>query len=152
MANEDIGIADPRALQLALDAWDTFERLGSPEGDLALAQAVVYCACAAKSNAVYKAFGAAREDVARHGSLPVPDHLRNAPTRLAKSLGHGQGYRYDHDEAGGLARGQVYLPAELAGRRYYQPVERGLEQKIAEKLRWLRGEASRPGKPDAGER
>jgi len=140
MANEDIGIADPRALALALDAWDTFERLGAPEGELALAQAVVYCACAAKSNAVYAAFNAAREDVARHGSLPVPEHIRNAPTGLAKSLGHGRGYRYDHDEAEGHARGQVFLPEPLVGRRYYHPVERGLEQRIAEKLRWLRGE------------
>ncbi|MGE3772152.1 MAG: replication-associated recombination protein A, partial [Gammaproteobacteria bacterium] len=140
MANEDIGIADPRALALALDAWDTFERLGAPEGELALAQAVVYCACAAKSNAVYAAFNAAREDVARHGSLPVPEHIRNAPTGLAKSLGHGRGYRYDHDESDGHARGQVYLPEPLVGRRYYHPVERGLEQRIAEKLRWLRGE------------
>jgi len=140
MANEDIGIADPRALALALDAWDTFERLGAPEGELALAQAVVYCACAAKSNAVYAAFNAAREDVARHGSLPVPEHLRNAPTGLAKALGHGRGYRYDHDVAEGHARGQVFLPEPLVGRRYYQPVERGLEQRIAEKLRWLRGE------------
>ncbi|HMM74983.1 MAG TPA: replication-associated recombination protein A [Gammaproteobacteria bacterium] len=140
MANEDIGIADPRALALALDAWDTFERLGAPEGELALAQAVVYCACAAKSNAVYAAFNAAREDVARHGSLPVPEHIRNAPTGLAKSLGHGRGYRYDHDERDGHARGQVYLPEPLVGRRYYHPVERGLEQRIAEKLRWLRGE------------
>ncbi len=140
MANEDIGIADPRALALALDAWDTFERLGAPEGELALAQAVVYCACAAKSNAVYAAFNAAREDVARLGSLPVPEHIRNAPTKLAKSLGHGRGYRYDHDEADGHARGQVFLPEQLAGRRYYHPVERGLEQRIAEKLRWLRGE------------
>ena len=151
MANEDIGIADPRALQLALDAWDTYERLGSPEGDLALAQAVVYCACAAKSNAVYKAFNAVREDVNRLGSLPVPEHLRNAPTKLAKSLGHGRGYRYDHDEADGHARGQVYLPEELAGRRYYQPVERGLEIRIAEKLRYLRGEAARPARPQSGE-
>jgi len=142
MANEDIGIADPRALQLALDAWDTYERLGSPEGDLALAQAVVYCAIAAKSNAVYAAFNAAREDVSRLGSLPVPDHLRNAPTHLAKSMGHGHGYRYDHDEADGHAQGQVYLPDALAGRRYYHPVDRGLEQRIAEKLRYLRGESA----------
>ena len=140
MANEDIGIADPRALALALDVWDTYERLGSPEGDLALAQAVVFCACAAKSNAVYAGFNAAREDVARHGSLPVPEHIRNAPTALAKSLGHGRGYRYDHDETDGHAQGQVYLPDALAGRRYYHPVERGLEQRIAEKLRRLRGE------------
>lgn len=145
MANEDIGIADPRALALALDAWDTYERLGSPEGELALAQVVVYCACAAKSNAVYAGFNAAREDVARLGSLPVPEHIRNAPTKLAKSLGHGRGYRYDHDEANGHARGQVYLPDALVGRRYYQPVERGLEAKIAEKLRYLRGEQGPAG-------
>ena len=93
-----------------------------------------------QSNAVYAAFNAAREDVARHGSLPVPEHIRNAPTGLAKSLGHGRGYRYDHDEAEGHARGQVFLPEPLVGRRYYHPVERGLEQRIAEKLRWLRGE------------
>ncbi|MCC7119979.1 MAG: replication-associated recombination protein A [Gammaproteobacteria bacterium] len=146
MANEDVGIADPRALALALDAWDTYERLGSPEGELALAQAVVYLACAAKSNAVYAGFNAAREDIARHGSLPVPEHIRNAPTGLAKSLGHGRGYRYDHDEGGGHARGQVYLPEPLVGRRYYHPVERGLEQRIAEKLRWLRGEDGADGR------
>lgn len=140
MANEDIGIADPRALALALDAWDTYERLGSPEGELALAQVVVYCACAAKSNAVYAGFNAARADVERLGSLPVPEHIRNAPTALAKSMGHGRGYRYDHDESEGHAQGQTYLPESLAGRRYYHPVERGLEAKIAEKLRYLRGE------------
>ena len=140
MATEDIGIADPRALQIALDAWDTFERLGAPEGELAIAQAVVYCAVAAKSNAVYAGLKRVREDIERHGSLPVPDHLRNAPTALARSLGHGKDYRYDHDEPDAHASGQTFLPPPLAGRRYYQPVARGLEIKIAEKLRYLRGE------------
>jgi len=139
MATEDIGIADPRAMQIALDAWDTFERLGAPEGELAIAQAVVYCAVAAKSNSVYAGLKKARADIEASGSLPVPDHLRNAPTALARSMGHGREYRYDHDEAGGFAGGQTYLPPELAGRRYYEPVERGLEIKIAEKLRYLRG-------------
>ena len=140
MAIEDIGIADPRALQIALDAWDTFERLGAPEGELAIAQAVVYCAVAAKSNAVYAGLKRVREDIERQGSLPVPDHLRNAPTALARSLGHGKDYRYDHDEPDAHASGQTFLPPSLAGRRYYQPAGRGLEIKIAEKLRYLRGE------------
>jgi len=144
MATEDIGIADPRALQIALAAWDTFERLGAPEGELAIAQAVVYCAVAAKSNAVYAGLSAARADIELHGSLPVPDHLRNAPTALARALGHGRGYRYDHAHANAHAQGQTYLPPILAERQYYQPVERGLEQKIAEKLRYLRGESAKP--------
>ena len=138
IATEDIGNADPRALRLALDAWETFERLGAPEGELAIAQALIYCACAAKSNAVYKALAAARRDVESGGSLPVPAHLRNAPTTLARQLGHGDGYRYDHDEAGGHARGQGYFPDEMTPSVYYAPVERGLEIQIAEKLRRLR--------------
>jgi len=138
IASEDVGNADPRALRLALDAWETFERLGAPEGELAIAQALVYCACAAKSNAVYTALSAARGDVAASGTLPVPVHLRNAPTRLARELGHGDGYRYDHDEHGAHARGQHYFPAQMSPQLYYQPVERGLEIQIAEKLRRLR--------------
>ena len=134
VASEDIGNADPRALRVALDAWEAYERLGSPEGDLAIAQAAVYLACAAKSDAVYKAFGAAGGDVRRHGSLPVPLHLRNAPTSLTRELGHGRSYRHAHDEPGGYAAGETYLPERLAGRRYYTPVERGLEIRIAEKL------------------
>lgn len=138
IASEDVGNADPRALRLALDAWETFERLGAPEGELAIAQALVYCACAAKSNAVYTALNAARSDAESDGSLPVPAHLRNAPTKLARELGHGDGYRYDHDEAGGHASGQGYFPDEMPPRVYYAPVERGLEIQIAEKLRRLR--------------
>jgi putative ATPase len=138
IASEDIGNADPRALALSLDAWDTQVRLGSPEGELALAQATVYLACAAKSNAVYKAFAAAMDDVRSAGSLPVPEHLRNAPTRLAKSMGHGQSYRYAHDEPDGYAAGEAYLPEALHGKRYYSPVDRGLEIRIAEKLDRLR--------------
>lgn len=142
MAVEDIGLADPRALQIALDAWDTFERLGPPEGELAIAQAVVFCAVAAKSNAVYAGLGEARADIERTGSLPVPDHLRNAPTALARSLGHGKGYRYAHDEPEAYSQGQEYLPDGLRGRRYYAPSGRGLEQQIAEKLQRLRGKDS----------
>ena len=134
VASEDIGNADPRALRIALDAWDAYERLGSPEGELAIAQAAVYLACAAKSDAVYKAFGAATGDVRGHGSLPVPLHLRNAPTSLMRELGHGRSYRHAHDEPEGYAAGETYLPERLAGRRYYAPVERGLEIRIAEKL------------------
>jgi putative ATPase len=139
MASEDIGIADPRALRLALDAWDTYERLGSPEGELVIAQAVVYLACAPKSNAVYTAFGAAMDDVREQGSLEVPLHLRNAPTRLMRELGHGEGYRYAHDEPEGFAAGESYFPEGMAVKRYYHPVSRGLEQKIAERLAYLRG-------------
>lgn len=138
MASEDIGNADPRGLQLALNAWDVQERLGSPEGELAIAQALVYLACAAKSNAVYTAFGAARQDVKTHGSLEVPLHLRNAPTRLMKQLDYGKAYRYAHDEQDGYAAGEKYFPEELGERRYYYPVDRGLEIKIAEKLAQLR--------------
>jgi len=138
MASEDIGNADPRALALALDAWETQERLGSPEGELALAQAVVYLASAAKSNAVYLAWKAALHDASEQGSLDVPLHLRNAPTRLMKELGYGKTYRYAHDEPDAYAANENYFPDALAGRRYYHPVERGLEIKIAEKLARLR--------------
>ena len=138
MASEDIGNADPRALRLALDAWEAQERLGSPEGELAIAQAVVYLACAPKSNAVYRAFDAARADAVRHGSLEVPLHLRNAPTGLMQRLGHGRDYRYAHDEPEGYAAGESYFPEGLGPRRYYRPVERGLEERIARKLEHLR--------------
>ncbi len=138
MASEDIGNADPRGLALALDAAEAYERLGSPEGELAIAQAIVYLACAAKSNAVYKAYGAAMDDARRCGSLEVPVHLRNAPTRLMQALGHGKAYRYAHDEPDAYAAGERYLPPRLAGRRYYEPVDRGLESRIREKLEWLR--------------
>ena len=138
MASEDIGNADPRALQLALNAWEAQERLGSPEGELAIAQAVVYLAVAAKSNAVYTAFAAARRDVERHGTLEVPPHLRNAPTALARELGHGEGYRYAHDEPNAYAAGECYLPEPLKDARYYQPTANGLEGRIREKLARLR--------------
>ncbi len=138
MASEDIGNADPRALTLALEAWDIQERLGSPEGELALAQAVVYMACAPKSNAVYTAWNSALADARSSGSQEVPLHLRNAPTRLMKELDYGKGYRYAHDEPNAYAAGETYLPPSLQGRRYYHPVDRGLEIKIAEKLALLR--------------
>lgn len=138
MASEDIGNADPRAVALAMDAWEAYDRLGSPEGELMLAQAVVYLACAAKSNAVYMAYNRAKEDVRNHGSLEVPMHLRNAPTRLMKSMDYGKGYRYAHDEAHGYAAGENYFPDGMGRPRYYEPVDRGLETKIAEKLRMLR--------------
>ena len=138
MASEDIGNADPRALALALDAWQVQERLGSPEGELAVAQAVVYLASAAKSNAVYEAFKAALKDVRSLPSEEVPVHLRNAPTQLMKEMEHGADYRYAHDEPGAFAAGENYFPASLQDRCYYHPSDRGLEQKIAEKLRHLR--------------
>ncbi|RTZ73410.1 MAG: recombination factor protein RarA [Gammaproteobacteria bacterium] len=138
MASEDIGNADPRALQVALDAWQVQERLGSPEGELAIAQAVVYMACAAKSNAVYTAFKAAMKEARDTGTLEVPLHLRNAPTKLMKELGYGKAYRYAHDEPEAYAAGESYFPEELEGRRYYRPVERGLEIRIREKLEHLR--------------
>jgi len=138
MASEDIGNADPRALAVALQAWDVQERLGSPEGELAIAQAVVYMACAAKSNAVYVAFNAAMEDARARGSLDVPLHLRNAPTRLMKELDYGRRYRYAHDEPEGYAAGEKYFPDEMRAVAYYQPVDRGLEARIAEKLAHLR--------------
>jgi putative ATPase len=134
VASEDIGNADPRALQLTLNAWETLERLGSPEGELALAQAVIYLACAAKSNAVYEAANAARKDAEGSGSLEVPLHLRNAPTRLMKELGYGENYRYAHSEEGALAAGEKYFPDDMEERKYYHPVARGLELKIREKL------------------
>ena len=146
MASEDIGLADPRALRTTLDAAEVYERLGSPEGELALAQAVVYLAVAPKSNAVYTAWNAARELVRRDGTRPVPPHLRNAPTRLMKNLGMGAGYRYAHDEAGGFAAGETYLPDGLGPLRLYEPVARGLELRIGERLAELR-EANRAAGP-----
>ena len=137
MASEDIGNADPRALTLCLNAWDVQERLGSPEGELAVAQAVVYLACAPKSNAVYMGYKAALRDVAELGSLEVPLHLRNAPTKLMKELGYGEEYRYAHDEPDAYAAGEDYFPEELEPRRYYDPVPRGLELKIRDKLAHL---------------
>jgi putative ATPase len=138
MASEDIGNADPRALTLALEACETYERLGSPEGELALAQAIVFMACAAKSNATYAAFGAAMEDAQRHGTLEVPMRLRNAPTSLMKGLGYGKGYRYAHDEPDAVARGENYFPDGMPPARYYEPAPRGLEIKIAEALARIR--------------
>ncbi len=138
MASEDIGNADPRGLTLALNAWETQERLGSPEGELAVAQAVLYLASAPKSNAVYTAFKSAMADVKQSGSLEVPIHLRNAPTRLMKELGYGKAYRYAHDEPDAYAAGEHYFPDELEPRHYYQPVPRGLEIKIGEKLERLK--------------
>lgn len=143
MASEDIGLADPRALRLALDAAETYERLGTPEGELALAEAVIYLAVAPKSNAVYAAYNAARAHVAADGSRPVPVHLRNAPTRLMKDLGYGREYRYAHDEEGGYAAGESYFPDGMEAQRWYVPVERGLEIRIAEKLAQLRAADSR---------
>ncbi len=138
MAAEDIGLADPRALRLTLDAAETYERLGSPEGELALAEATVYLACAAKSNAVYNAYNAVKAFVAKDSSRPVPEHLRNAPTKLMKQLGYGKLYRYAHDEPEAYAAGETYLPDGLAEPGWYQPTPRGLEGKIAEKLAYLR--------------
>jgi len=138
MASEDIGNADPRGLQLALNAWDVQERLGSPEGELAIAQAIVYLACAPKSNAVYLAWKAALTEAKSSGSLEVPLHLRNAPTKLMQELDYGRGYRYAHDEPEGYAAGERYFPEELGERIYYRPVARGLEQRIAERLAHLR--------------
>jgi len=138
MASEDIGNADPRALTLCLNAWDVQERLGSPEGELAVAQAIVYLACAPKSNAVYTAFKAAMRDAAEQGSQEVPLHLRNAPTKLMKQLGYGDEYRYAHDESDAYAAGEDYFPENLQPRQYYDPVPRGLELKIRDKLQHLR--------------
>ncbi|GIX36426.1 MAG: recombination factor protein RarA [Lysobacteraceae bacterium] len=149
MAVEDIGLADPRALTLALQAWDAWNRLGSPEGELALAQAVLYLASTAKSNAAYAAFKAARADVERHGTQAVPLHLRNAPTALMRELGYGRGYVYDHDVEGGVALGQTGFPEALGERVYYRPVDRGLERKIAEKLALLRKARAQEGKGKA---
>ena len=138
IASEDVGNADPRALQLAISAWEAQERLGSPEGELALAQAVVYLACAPKSNAVYMAYKAAMRDAKQSGSLGVPVHLRNAPTKLMKSLDYGKEYRYAHHESEAYAAGENYFPDKFDGGEYYQPVPRGLEVKIAEKMKHLR--------------
>ncbi|MBI1771132.1 MAG: replication-associated recombination protein A [Burkholderiales bacterium] len=138
MASEDIGLADPRALRICLDAAETYERLGSPEGELALAEAVIYLACAAKSNAVYKAYNAVRAMIAKDKSRVVPEHLRNAPTKLMKELGYGKLYRYAHDEPDAYAAGETYLPEGLENESWYHPVPRGLEIKIAEKLAYLR--------------
>ena len=138
MAIEDIGLADPRALTLSLEAWNTYDRLGSPEGELAFAELVIYLAIAAKSNAAYAAFNAARAEVRANGTLEVPMHLRNAPTKLMKGLGYGKGYQYDHDAEGGVALDQQCLPDALVGHEFYAPVERGLELKIGEKLNALR--------------
>ena len=138
MASEDIGLADPRALRMALDAAEVYERLGSPEGELALAQAVVYLAVAPKSNAVYQAWNEVQALVKRDGTRPVPAHLRNAPTALMKDLGLGQDYRYAHDEPDGYAAGENYLPAGVAAGPFYRPVERGLEQRIGQRLQELR--------------
>jgi putative ATPase len=146
MASEDIGNADPRALTLCLNAWDVQERLGSPEGELALAQAVVYLACAAKSNAVYKAWNAAQAQIGQSSSLEVPVHLRNAPTKLMKQLGYGKAYRYAHDEPEAYAAGEHYFPNGMVNPGYYQPVPRGLEIKIREKLARLRELDKKHGK------
>ncbi len=139
MASEDIGNADPRGLQLALDAWHTYERLGSPEGELAIAQAVAYLASTAKSNAVYAAWGAAMNAARQSGSMEVPMHLRNAPTRLMKDMGHGKDYRYAHNEEDAFAAGETYFPDGMGEKIFYEPVSRGLEVKIKEKLDRLRG-------------
>lgn len=138
MASEDIGNADPRALQIAINAWEAQERLGSPEGELSLAQAIIYLACAPKSNAVYKAYNAAKMDAKQSGSLSVPVHLRNAPTKLMQSLDYGKHYRYAHDEPEAYAAGENYFPDQLSPVRYYTPVDRGLEIKIKEKLKHLK--------------
>ena len=145
MASEDIGLADPRALSLTLAAVETYERLGTPEGELALAEAVIYLACAPKSNAVYIAYGAARAFIRDDGSRPVPLRLRNAPTKLMKELDYGKGYRYAHDEEGAFAAGERYFPDNMPDVSWYQPTDRGLEAKIRDKLEWLksRDKASR---------
>jgi len=138
VASEDIGNADPRAIRMTLDAWEAFDRLGQPEGELAIAQAVVFLSVAAKSNAVYLAWNAARAEAGHSTDAAVPIHIRNAPDALAKTMGHGAAYRYDHDESDAFAAGQTYFPDSLGEKIYYQPVDRGLEQKIAEKLQQLR--------------
>ncbi|WP_412556617.1 replication-associated recombination protein A [Xylophilus sp. GOD-11R] len=148
MASEDIGLADPRALRLALDAAEVYERLGTPEGELALAQCVIYLAMAPKSNAVYAAYNAAKAWIKKDGTRPVPMHLRNAPTKLMKELDYGKGYRYAHDEADGFAAGERYLPDGMAEPGFYQPVPRGLELRIGEKLQELRARNAQAA-PDA---
>ena len=145
MASEDIGLADPRALRMALDAAEVYERLGSPEGELALAQCVIYLAVAPKSNAAYKAFNQAKAWVKKDGTRPVPMHLRNAPTQLMKQLDYGKGYRYAHDEEDGFAAGERYLPEGMPDPGFYKPVRRGLEIKIADKLEELRKRNSGTG-------
>jgi putative ATPase len=146
MAVEDVGLADPRALRLALDAAEVYERLGSPEGELALAECVIYLAMAPKSNAVYTAFNEAKAFIREDGTRPVPLHLRNAPTKLMKDLAYGKGYRYAHDEEGGFAAGEKYFPDAMAPQEFYRPVERGLEIRIREKLAELRRLNEQPGK------
>ncbi len=143
MASEDIGNADPRGLEISLNAWHTYERLGSPEGELALAQAVSYLACAAKSNAVYTAYKSAMQLARESGSMDVPMHIRNAPTSLMKDMGYGKDYRYSHDEEGAFSAGETYFPDELGEQEIYHPVERGLEIKIKEKLDYLRSQNKR---------
>ncbi len=138
IASEDIGNADPRALQICVNAWDVYERLGDKEGNRAIAQAAVFCACAPKSNAVYRAFNSAMEAAQESSDLEVPIHLRNAPTKLLKELGHGKGYRYAHDEPDAFSKGQTYFPEEMGEKIYYEPTDRGLEIKIKEKLEQLR--------------
>jgi len=138
IASEDIGNADPRALQICVNAWDIYERLGDKEGNRAIAQAAVFCACAPKSNAVYRAFNSAMEAAQESNDLEVPMHLRNAPTKLLKGLGHGKGYRYAHDEPDAFSKGQTYFPEEIGEKIYYEPTDRGLEIKIKEKLEQLR--------------
>jgi putative ATPase len=138
MASEDIGLADPRALRMALDAAEVYERLGTPEGELALAECVIYLAMAPKSNAAYVAYNEARVLVKKDGTRPVPLHLRNAPTQLMKNLEYGKDYRYAHDEAGGFAAGENYLPEGMKPPQFYRPVERGLEIRIGERLKELR--------------
>ena len=138
MASEDIGLADPRALTQAIDAVATYERLGSPEGELALAQCVLYLACAPKSNAAYRAYNAARAFIAEDGSRPVPLRLRNAPTRLMKGLGYGKGYRYAHEEVDAYAAGERYLPDDMPDTTFYEPTDHGVEARIRERLRQLK--------------
>ena len=152
MAVEDVGLADPRGLQIAMEAWEAYDRLGSPEGELALANAIVYLACAPKSNAVYAGYGEAMADVEKFGTLDVPLRFRNAPTKLMKDLGYGQGYRYAHAEPEAYATGERYLPDELPDRRYYRPVNRGLEIKIGEALARLRSRDAAPRPATAAER
>jgi putative ATPase len=138
MASEDIGNADPRAMTIALDAWQIQERLGSPEGELAIAQAIVYIACAAKSNAVYTAFSSAMRAVKQYGTMDVPLHLRNAPTKLMEELNYSKGYRYAHDEPNAYAAGENYFPEAMPKQKFYEPVPRGMEIKIKEKLAYLK--------------
>jgi putative ATPase len=138
MAVEDIGLADPRALGITLDACETYERLGSPEGELALAQAVIYLALAPKSNALYEAYNSARDFIARDGTRPVPLHIRNAPTRLMKNLGYGKDYRYAHDEQGAYAAGENYFPEGMPDVEWYKPTERGAESRIRERMEELK--------------